>query len=67
MKNWNDIYQSVKAGEMDEKLKMMGCEDMAAGRDRAVHVLESFKECFGTKEDTPGDAVLSAWSNRDLR
>ena len=53
MKNWNDIYQSVKAGEMDEKLKMMGCEDMAAGRDRAVHVLESFKECFGTKEDTP--------------
>ena len=23
MKNWNDIYQSVKAGEMDEKLKMM--------------------------------------------
>ena len=53
MKNWNDIYQSVKAGEMDEKLKMMGCEDMAAGRDRAAHVLESFKECFGTKEDTP--------------
>ena len=53
MKNWNDIYQSVNAGEMDEKLKMMGCEDMAAGRDRAVHVLESFKECFGTKEDTP--------------
>ena len=53
MKNWNDIYQSVKAGEMDEKWKMMGCEDMAAGRDRAVHVLESFKECFGTKEDTP--------------
>ena len=51
MKNWNDIYQSVKAGEMDEKLKMMGCEDMAAGRDRAAHVLESFKECFGTKED----------------
>ena len=53
MKKWNDIYQSVKAGEMDEKLKMMGCEDMAAGRDRVVHVLESFKECFGTKEDTP--------------
>ena len=53
MKNWNDIYQSVKAGEMDEKLKMMGCEDIAAGRDRAAHVLESFKECFGTKEDTP--------------
>ena len=46
MKNWNDIYQSVKAGEMDEKLKMMGCED---------------------KGGYAGDAVLSAWSNRDLR
>ena len=34
MKNWNDIYQSVKAGEMDEKLKMMGCEDMAEETER---------------------------------
>ena len=57
MKNWNDIYQSVKAGEMDEKLKMMGCEDMAAGRDRMLW----------HKGGYAGDAVLSAWSNRDLR
>ena len=51
MKKWNDVYQAFEAGEMDEILKRMGCEKTVSARERAIHVLEEFKTCFGAEEN----------------
>ena len=52
MKKWNDVYQMLENGEMDQSLKKMGCDDLEAARKRAAHVMEGFKTCFEATEDT---------------
>ena len=52
MKKWNDVYRMVKNGDLDASLLKTGCENLKAARERAIHVMEGFKESFGATEDT---------------
>lgn len=51
LKKWNDVFQDLKAGKMDETLTMMGCEDVTVSRERVAYVMEEFGKCFGAEED----------------
>lgn len=53
MKNWNDVYKMVKAGELDQKLEQTGCHETDEARKRTIAVLEAFKKTFGTEEEHP--------------
>ena len=61
MKKWNDVYRMVKNGDLDASLLKTGCENLKAARERAIHVMEGFKEKAKVFYEDP--QVTKDWSD----
>ncbi len=52
MEKISDVCKLLKSGELDEKLRDIGYPDIDASKKRIENVIEKFKSCFGTADDT---------------
>lgn len=52
MERISDVFKILKSGELDEKLKEIGCFDIDVSKKRIENVIKKFKSCFGAADDT---------------